>query len=210
MISGIVLMLALLQTQTSPAPSTDANALIALLARPVPAQTAFTEVRFARLLRTPLITRGELTYAGARKLSRRVDSPYHETMTLDGDAAIIAREGRESRHFGLDRAPELQALLAGFAALLGGDAALVDQYFTTALRTNGSDWTLTLQPRTAESSGHLRAMIVDGSGNEPRCFALNESNGDGSVMLLGTTAAITLPTVPTPAQLETSCHRVAP
>jgi hypothetical protein len=178
------------------------------LGRPVPAHTTYTEVRFVHLLKKPLVLHGELDYGGVGKLGKSVTTPYRETLTVNGDAVTVARQGNGERHFPLDRAPELKALLAGFSALLGGDAAALKQHFNVALTQDGAHWTLTLTPSEAGLAKHLRRMIVDGAGNEPACFALDESNGDASVMRVGAHAAAALPEPATRAALEAACRAV--
>jgi hypothetical protein len=202
-------------TPSAPVPprdgsAADAAALIAGLARPVPSSTPYAEVRFVRLLKTPQVQHGELEYGGPGKLGKRVQQPYRETMTIDAGSVEVQREGRSTRHFPLDRAPELQALLAGFSALLGGDAATLAKIFDIAFVDNASKWTLTLTPHEAGLAKHLREIIVDGSANEPHCFSLHETDGDASVMLLGPLAAAALPVPPTRPALEAICQRVAP
>ncbi len=191
-------------------PASDAAALIARLARPVPSTTPYAEVRFAHLLKTPQVQHGELDYGGAGKLGKRVEQPYRETMTIDAGSVQVQREGRSTRHFPLDRAPELQALLAGFSALLGGDAATLEKIFDIRFVDNAPKWTLTLTPHEAALRKHLREIVVDGSAAEPHCFSLHEIDGDASVMLLGTLAGSVLPRPPTRSALDAICQRVAP
>jgi hypothetical protein len=147
-----------------------------------------------------------LSYAGAGKLGKRVDMPYRETTVIDGDAVEVIRAGRAPRHFELSRAPELQVLLHGFSALLGGDAAALERSFTLQLVENAARWTLTLTPRDANRVRHLRALVVDGAGAEPRCFTFEQGNGDSSTLLLGTLAAQPLSATPTPAALAALCR----
>ena len=191
-------------------PAPDAAALIARLARPVPSTTAYAEIRFAHLLKTPQVQHGELDYGGAGKLGKRVQQPYRETMTIDAGSVEVQREGRSIRHFSLDRAPELQALLAGFSAMLGGDATTLARTFDIRIVDNAPKWTLTLTPHEAALGKHLREIVVDGSGDEPHCFSLHETDGDASVMLLGTLAGSTLLQAPTRSALDAICQRVAP
>ena len=130
MISGIVATIAFLLAASPPSDlSPETAALIARLARPAPASTPYTEVHFAKLLREPLTLHGQLDYGGAEKLGKRVDAPYKETTTIADGKATIAREGRGTKTFGLDHAPDLQGLLASFSALLGGDAATMNRYY---------------------------------------------------------------------------------
>jgi hypothetical protein len=188
------------------APPPDAADLIARLRRPVPASTAYTEVRFVHQLTRPLVLRGELEYGGAGHLGKRVDAPYRESTTISGDSVTVTRADRTPKHFDLERAPELKALMGGFSALLGGDAVALSTLYTFSLADDADRWTLTLTPRDAVLSAHLREFVIDGAGSEPRCFILRQTSGDASVMLLGALAAARLPPAPTTTALATMCH----
>jgi hypothetical protein len=207
-----MLLLALAMSQAHPQPavdnatSSDPAALIARLAHPAPARTAYSEVRFVRMLRKPLVLHGELEYGGAERLGKTVTAPYRETMTIADGNVVVQREGRGERKFALDRAPELQALLSGFSALLGGDAATVQKNFTLQLVDNAQNWTLTMTPSSAALSKHLRDMVVDGAANEPRCFTLHESSGETSIMLIGALAAAKLPDAPSAETVAALCR----
>ncbi len=196
--------LTLLAATSSQAP--DATALIARLKRPLPATTAYTEVRFLHQLTRPLVLHGELEYGGADKLGKRVAAPYRESTQVEGDGVTVTRDGREPRHFDLGRAPELKVLMGGFSALLGGDADALQLLYTITLVDNAPNWTLTLQPRDTTLSKHLRKFVIDGAASDPHCFSLQQANGDSSVMLLGALAATTLPQPPTPAALAAICR----
>ena len=204
--AGMGLLLASLSVA---APAPDAAALIARLKRPQPATTAYTEVRFLHQLTRPLILRGELDYGGADKLGKRVDMPYRETTEISGGRVTMTRAGRAPRHFDLERAPELKALMDGFSALLGGDAIALQSLYTLSLVDNAANWELILTPRDATLAAHLRVFVIDGAKAEPRCFTLRQNNGDTSVMLFGTLAATRLPQPTTPEALAAVC-RVGP
>ncbi|HEX7915129.1 LolA-related protein [Rudaea sp.] len=199
MISGIVLLSALTFAAAPPPPPADlapeTAQLVVSLRREPPSQTAYTEVRFMRMLKRPLVLRGELGYGGPGKLSKRVDAPYRETTTIAGNDVRVQREGKGERSFSLDRAPELGALLSGFSALLGGDSGALNRDFSVEAVQHNADWRLTLKPRSPALAKQLSAMIVDGRGGEPRCFTLQEADGDASTMLLGdlTKAALSDP-----------------
>ncbi len=187
----------------------EAAALVARLARPAPASTAYLEVRFVHLLRAPLVLRGELDYRGAERLGKRVDSPYRELTTIADGTVTVERAGRAPHRFAIGRVPELEALLAGFGALLGGDAGRLDAGYTVDIVENTQNWTLTLRPRAAALAARVRALVVDGSDAEPRCFALYEADGDADVLLLGAAAAVE-PPPRTRAEVEAHCRRLAP
>jgi len=200
------LLLALACAQTPPpTASVDAAALIASLARPAPASTAFTEVRFVRVLRKPLVLHGMLEYDGPGRLGKRVDAPYHEITTIADASVKVEREGRRPAQFDLERAPELKALLTGFSALLGGDAATLQQLYALELTRHAPSWRLTLVPRVPALARHLRALVVDGNGAEPVCFTSQLADGDSGVMLLGGRAAAQLPEPATAPALARLC-----
>ena len=180
-------------------------ALIAKLALPAPADTAYAETRFVHVLRKPLQLRGELHYGGPGVLGKRVDAPYRETTNIANGEVEVQREGKSARKFSLERAPELEALLSSFSALLGGDAAGLEHNFTIALSRSDAYWQLTLTPRAAALSRHLRDIVVDGRDTEVRCVTLHEGDGDSSVMRLATLAAASV-SEPTPATLAALCR----
>lgn len=176
----------------------------------MPADTAYAEVRFVRMLKRPLVLRGELHYGGPGQLGKRVDAPYRETTTIAGDDVRVQREGKGERTFSLERAPALGVLLSGFSALLGGDAQALHRDFAVQATRRGEDWRLVLTPRSPSLAQQLAAMIVDGRGGEPRCFSLREADGDASTMLLGDLARADLGAAPTPEAVGQLCAKPAP
>lgn len=172
----------------------------------MPSDTAYAETRFSKLLRKPLELRGELHYGGSGVLGKRVDAPYREATNITQGEVTVQREGKPVRKFSLERAPELEALLTSFSALLGGDAPELDRHFGLALARRGAAWQLTLTPRSNDLGKHLRELVVDGSEGAVRCVSLHETDGDASVMRIGALAAATLPQPATPAALEALCR----
>src|SRR3546814_10151110 len=112
---------------SEPAVASSAQTLIAGLGQPAPAHTAFAEARFLQVLERPLVVSGELAWLGGDKLQRRVDHPQQETATIADGEVTQQRAGKRPRHFSLKRAPQLQALLDSFGALISGDAARLQQ-----------------------------------------------------------------------------------
>lgn len=165
----------------------DARRIVASLARDAPSSIAFTEARFSALLREPLIVSGTLGYLGPGSLERRVTSPYTETTTIRGESVRIEREGESPRTFGLKRAPELQGFVSAFAGLLAGDATELEQDFTLSASGDAAGWQLELAPKEARARRRIRSVLVSGHASEPRCFAVLDTQGGGSVILVGPT-----------------------
>jgi Outer membrane lipoprotein carrier protein LolA-like len=166
----------------------DADELIRRLARKAPASVAFTEARFSALLREPLVVSGELRFAGPNSLDRRVTEPYRENTAIRGESVRLTRDGEPERTFALKRAPELRALLAGFVALLTGDATAIRKDFTIDSGGDESAWSLELTPVDPSARKRLTEILVNGSGTEPRCFSMLDTRGGASVLLLGEVA----------------------
>jgi hypothetical protein len=184
-----LLMLTLLSAATvCSASERDADALIASLAKPAPTTIEFTEVRFSRLVREPLVVSGELGYSGPNSLDRRVTTPYRENTSIRGESVKVEREGEKPRSFALKHAPELRGLLTGFSAMLAGDANALRQAFTVAATDKGEHWILTLRPKDTKAQRRLNMMEISGSGTEPRCFSMSTTDGANSVLLLGAAA----------------------
>ena len=160
-------------------------------------------------MREPLTLHGQLDYGGDDKLGKRVDSPYRETTTIADGKATIDREGRGAKTFGLDRAPDLQGLLASFSALLSGDAATMNRYYAIDETADETHWTLTLHPRSDALAKHLKSVVIDGTAKEPRCFTMTQADGDASIMLLGDLATTPLPAPITRESLTSLCRHTA-
>jgi len=171
----------------------DVDTLLARLARPAPDSTSFVEVRYSSLLETPIVVSGRLEHREDGSLLRRVEWPYQEVTELQGENVSIERAGSKPRRFSLDRAPELRGMLAGFGAILQGDRQMLDQYF--AVTAQGSDvrWAITLMPRVDKLKQRLSRIVVDGAENRPKCFTLEEPDGDESLMALGLAGPEALP-----------------
>jgi hypothetical protein len=171
-------------TAASAAP--DSRTLVARLEREAPSSIAFTEARFSKLLRRPLVVSGELAYLGAGSLDRRVTNPHRETTSIRGNAVRIEREGEEVRSFALDRVPELEGFLTAFGALLAGDSTALERTF--AIAANGDeagDWSLELTPLEERARRREILIRIYGRGAELRCVATSDTKETGSVTMLG-------------------------
>jgi len=171
----------------------DVDTLLARLPRPAPDSTSFVEVRYSTLLKEPIVVSGRLEHREDGSLVRRVEWPYQEVTVLHGENVSVERAGGKPRRFTLDRAPELRGMLASFGAILQGDRQLLDRYFAVTAQGADSGWEITLTPRNDKLKRHLSRVVVVGTGNRPRCFTLEEPDGDGSLMALGVAGPEALP-----------------
>jgi hypothetical protein len=149
---------------------------------------------------------GELEYLGPKILARTVESPYHERSEIRGNTATIQRAGEPARRFSLDRAPQMQSLVASFAGLLSGDYAALERSFTLDLHGDASHWLLGLVPRNPEVRKTIRSITVNGSGSQPLCLTTFQANDDTTVLLLGPAARAPRPPAPDRAWFDAQCQ----
>lgn len=174
--------------QATDAQPFDSGWILRQLQRPVPAATAFVELRESDLLDEPLRIAGEYRRPDAATLVREVRSPYAETTTLAGGRATIEREGRSPRSFSLSRAPELAGLQASFGSLLAGDhQALEDSYAIAAWGSEGG-WTMTMAPRDRALARRVESISLFGAGDELRCIETLGTDGEIQRTLLASAA----------------------
>jgi hypothetical protein len=171
----------------------DLPSLAARVARPSSDAVGFVEVRYSRLLKSPLAVAGTLERGEDGSLVRRVASPYRETSVVRGNDVVIEREGSKPRQIPLDRAPELQGLLGSIAAMLRGDAGQLDRSFATSLEGSPERWRVRLVPKDERLRRRLSDISVFGSDAVARCFVMNQPTGDASIIALGPKAAADVP-----------------
>lgn len=171
----------------------EVDRLLAELARPAPDSTSFVEVRYSSLLQTPIVVSGRLEHRLDGSLVRRVEWPYVEVTELQGENVSVERAGGRPRRFSLDRAPELRGMLASFGAILRGDRGMLDQYFVVTAQGSDAGWEITLTPQDDKLKRRLSRIVVNGVEDRPKCFTLEEPDGDESLMALGVTGPGELP-----------------
>ena len=183
----------------------DARTLLSQVARTPPATIRYTEARFSRLLTSPLVVSGTLSYLGPRRFDRTVESPYREEATIRDGEVVVVRADQAPNRFPLKRAPALAGMLDSFGALLSGDIDQLSRGFDVSLSGEQKAWRIELVPRSRAIARWLSGIVIDGAGTVPRCITLTEPDGDRGVMLLGDLADQPLPAPLDAASLESRC-----
>lgn len=210
MLLGLILNMGLASATQQAAPDKVGAAvgpdwILARLQRPLPASTPFSELRGSRLLKAPLRISGYYRRPDARTMVRDVSVPYQETTTIrDGEASVV-RNGQATRRFALSRAPELAALQASFGALLSGDRAQLERYYTIAGSGQTGRWQLVLTPKDAALAAKTRGIVLYGRGAELRCIETRLATGEPQRTLLAGAAANAGPLADA-AALAAICH----
>ncbi|HEX5354218.1 MAG TPA: LolA-related protein [Rhodanobacteraceae bacterium] len=186
-LAALVLGVAMATTAFAAAPGF-VDALLAGMARTPPASTPFVQVSYRGVLDRPLVVSGTLHWFGGDRMQRDIDKPFRETAKIgDGELSVQRGNGKVHR-VSLARAPQAGAVLAGFRAMLGGDAAALRKEFMLSAQGDDTNWTMTLVPRTGQLKQKLVSIAVDGRGHEARCLVVQDANGDSSIMLVGAMA----------------------
>lgn len=167
------------------APSGFVESLLAGMARTPPASTPFVQVSYRGVLARPLVVSGTLHWFGGDRMERDIDKPFRETAKIGNGELSVQRGNGGVHRVSLARAPQVGAMLAGFRAMLGGDASTLRKEFTLSAQGDDANWTITLLPRTGQLRHKLVSIVIDGGGHEARCITLHDSNGDSSIMLVG-------------------------
>lgn len=157
------------------------------------------------MLDKPLLLSGKLEHGADGTLVKRVEKPYRETTTITAGNVTIERAGRKARKFSLSRAPELAGLLDSFGAVLAGDAARLARNYDVAATGDDARWTLALTPKDRALARKVARIVIDGANDSPRCFRVEEGDGDASTLLIDALATGTLPEKPTRENIAALC-----
>ena len=176
------------------------------LAQRPPTQTAFVEAQFSSLLDRALVLKGELAWQGGNRLERKVTRPYSEQTRIDGNQVSVTRKGHGTRHFSLDRAPAMKALLEGLLAVLAGNPRRLRGVFDATLQGRpDAYWTLVLVPHSPKLAHQLKGLALDGHAGTLRCIEIDQAGGDTSIYVLGDlTSRVSVR--PTQSALKTLCR----
>jgi Outer membrane lipoprotein carrier protein LolA-like len=184
-----------------------AAAVLARMAQTPPASTPFVEVSYRHMLDHPMVVSGEMKWLGGDRLERDVEKPYREVAKIDDGELSVQRGSGAVHRTSVSRAPEVGAILAGFRALLSGDAAALSNDFALSIQGGDAGWTLTLIPRTNRLKSRISSIVIDGRGDRPRCMTMHEADGDATVTLLGAMADSSLRSAaPSQSSLAARCR----
>lgn len=139
-------------------------------------QVAFTERRMSPLLQDPLEVSGmvELTTDGT--LTKRIDQPFKEAISISTDSVLMERNGR-SRKLAMREGGDLWGLYIGLRSMLDGDSAGVIDLYEPTVIANEPEWELELRPRTEELASIVTKIVVKGSNGKVR-FVRTEQSAD--------------------------------
>ena len=148
-------------------------------------QSRFVETRHVAMLTRPLELKGSLTYERPNRLSKHVEWPFDETLTVDGDALrLVNRTKGEQRSVSLKEQPALRALVESVRATLAGDGAQLERHYQVQFSGKESAWQLRLVPRDPKLRSFVEWVTMTGAGTRVQRIETLEGAGDRSVMTI--------------------------
>ena len=148
-------------------------------------QSRFVETRHVAMLTRPLELKGSLTYERPNRLSKHVEWPFDETLTVDGDALrLVNRTKGEQRSVSLKEQPALRALVESVRATLAGDGAQLERHYQVQFSGKESAWQLRLVPRDPKLRSFVESVTMSGAGTRVQRIETLEGAGDRSVMTI--------------------------
>jgi hypothetical protein len=163
----------------------DVQTLMQEMAQVPSSHARFVETRHLAMLTRPLELTGSLSYERPNRLSKHVQSPFDELLTVEGDALTLVNKSKgEQRFLSLREQPALGALVESVRATLAGDLARLERHYRIELSGPREAWSLRLAPRAAQVRAHVETITVAGSAARVRRIEVLESGGDRSVMTI--------------------------
>lgn len=157
-------------------------ALMQALAAVPAAEARFTEVRQMQMLRAPLEVQGTLRYVRPDRLERRVQSPYQETILIEGSRVSVDNPARgERRSYPLAALPAAYALVESLRATLAGDLKALERHYYLKLAGGREAWILSLTPRDDNVAGMLTEVRLQGSAAHITRIEFDEAGGDRTI-----------------------------
>jgi outer membrane lipoprotein-sorting protein len=182
MISGALRSILLLFPLAALAQSWDLQALMAAMAQVPSSQTRFVETRHLAMLMQPIELKGSLRYERPNRLTKQIESPFNEQLSIDGEAVTLVNRKGEKRVVSLREQPALGALVESVRATLAGDRAKLERHYKVAFSGPRESWTLRLAPREAKVRAYVDTITLTGAGARVEGIEVLEAGGDRSVM----------------------------
>ena len=162
--------------------------LMSTLAQHKSGRAAFTETKYLSIATQPVESSGELSFVAPDHLEKNTLKPKPEHLVVDGDMLTVDRNNHKYT-LALARYPELGAFIESIRATLAGNRFALEQVYKVALTGEGGDWTLTLTPLDSRMRKVVSTITIDGTRDTLRSVAIQQADGDHSLMRLHPLAA---------------------
>ncbi|TKC86910.1 outer membrane lipoprotein carrier protein LolA [Trinickia terrae] len=165
------------------APNWTLDQLMSTLAQYKSRRATFVELKYLSITAQPVKSSGELVFIAPDHLEKVTTSPKPERLVVDGDMLTVER-GERKYTLALARYPELSAFIDSIRATLSGNREVLEHVYQVALAGSGDGWTLTLTPLDSRTRKVVRTITLDGARGALHTVAIEQADGDHSVMQL--------------------------
>lgn len=142
----------------------------------------FIERRQSQLLEEPLVLYGEVLFTWDGTLSKHIERPFQERVTISAESMELERKGRV-RRVSLDKRPGVKVFYAGMRALLDGDTdALFELFDVSAAAGEEANWRIELIPKEADLRTFVEQLIISGQGDQVLTVHTDQAGGDWQEM----------------------------
>lgn len=148
-----------------------------------PAKIGFEEQRYNAMLKRPLQLAGTLEYLAPGRLRKTIETPFTESVLIDGQVVELTRDGK-TRRLSLKSNRMMQVMLGGIAALLAGDITSLEKNFGITLEGLERDWTLRLVPLNPRLTTHLQQLEIRGDERNVQSILIRFNDEDWQLMRL--------------------------
>ncbi|MEA3118120.1 MAG: hypothetical protein QOI13_1390 [Paraburkholderia sp.] len=176
-------MLCHAQSTAKEPPGWTLDRLMSTLAQIKSGRATFVETKYLSITAQPVESSGELEFAAPDHLERITVSPKPERLVIDGDNLTVERN-QHKYTLSLSRYPEIAALIESIRATLTGNRYALERAYKVALAGQSDNWTLTLSPLDPHMSNVVSMITLGGTGDLLRTVAIQQADGDHSVMRL--------------------------
>ena len=179
----VMALTSIAQAAGSSQPAWTLDRLMSTLAQHKSGHASFTETKYLSIATQPLESSGELVFVAPDHLEKITQNPKPEHLVVDGDMLTVQRENHKYT-LALARYPEMGAFIESIRATLAGNRFALERVYKVALAGQGEDWTLTLTPLDSRMRKVVSTITIDGTGDAMRSIAIQQADGDHSLMRL--------------------------
>jgi outer membrane lipoprotein carrier protein LolA len=157
--------------------------LLQLLAMRRHGHVTFSEVQQLAMLEAPLKSSGELLYEAPDRLEKRTLRPKVETLLLD-HGVLTAHRGHHTLVLSLREYPQVVPFVESIRAVLAGDRAALERFFTLQFDGSLEHWSLRLVPKDATVARTVKEIRIEGERDAVHSMQITQTDGDASVLTI--------------------------
>jgi hypothetical protein len=156
-------------------------AILAGIETPRDEPIPFMEKRQSQLLEEPLVLYGDVLFTQEGTLSKRIERPIQERVTISADSMELERKGRV-RRVSLDKRAGVKVFYAGMRALLDGDTNALFELFDVSAANDEVYWSIQLVPKEADLRTFVEKLTISGKGGRVLTVHTDQPGGDWQEM----------------------------